>query len=182
MAGDALRTEARWHAVVRYRTGGDVLTVEMSLRELEDLHDRIDQGPHWDTVELIEIRRVNHFYSAKLTLEQAEELGSRPISELCGLEPIARPRVPLARQHDRHHAVASPPGDVRLSGAVARDPRNLNSTLKPLDVLKPPHHCAPLRKTVPKPRNHCSTHAQQTSATKSANRWGNRPAILWIAW
>ena len=38
-------------------------------------------------------------YSAKLTLEQAEELGSRPISELYGLEPLARPPSPLARQH-----------------------------------------------------------------------------------
>ena len=126
MAGDALRTEARWHAVVRYRTGGDPLTVEMFLREIEDLHDRIEQGPHWDTVELIEIRRVNHFYSAKLTLEQAKELGSRPISELYGLEPLARPPSPLARQHSTDITPSHRPKAMFcLSGAVARDPRKL---------------------------------------------------------
>ena len=88
MTGGALSTKARWHAVVSYRTGFDPLTVEMFLRELEDLHDQIELGPHWDTVELIEIRRINHTNSAKLTLEQAEELGSRPISEF-EIEPLA---------------------------------------------------------------------------------------------
>ena len=91
MADDALSTKARWHAVVTYRTGFDPLTVEMSLREIEDLHDKIELGPHWDTVELIEIRRINHTDSAKLTLEQAEELGSRPSSEF--------EIVPLLRQY-----------------------------------------------------------------------------------
>ena len=79
MADDALSTKAR----------GEPLAVEMFLREIEDLHDRIELGPHWDTVELIEIRRVNHTDSAKLTLEQAEELGSRPISEF-EIEPLLR--------------------------------------------------------------------------------------------
>ena len=39
------------------RLAGDPLTVEMLLREIEDLHDRIELNSHWDTVELIEIRR-----------------------------------------------------------------------------------------------------------------------------
>ena len=44
MADGALSTEARWHAVVSYRTGGAPLAVEMSLEEIEDLHDRIELG------------------------------------------------------------------------------------------------------------------------------------------
>ena len=82
MTDDALSNLARWHAVVYYRTGAGTLDVEMYLEEIEDLHDRIEKGPHWDTVELIEVRRVNHIDSAKLTVEQAEDLGRRPISEL----------------------------------------------------------------------------------------------------
>ena len=80
-----------------YRTGFDPLTVEMFLRELEDLHDQIELGPHWDTVEHIEIRRINHTSSAKLTLEQAEELGSRPISEF-EIEPLSRQHRPASRR------------------------------------------------------------------------------------
>ena len=89
MTVGTLSTKARWRAVVTYRTGFDPLTVEMSLRELEDLQDQIELGPHWDTVELIAIRRINHTSSAELTLEQAEELGSRPGSEF-EIEPPLR--------------------------------------------------------------------------------------------
>ena len=56
----------------------------MFLREIEDLHGRVEAGPHWDTVKLIEIRRINHTDSEKLTLGQAEDLGRRPIGELFG--------------------------------------------------------------------------------------------------
>jgi hypothetical protein len=82
MSDDASSNLARWHAVVHYRTVAGTLDVEMYVEEIEDLHDRIEKGPHWDTVELIEIRRVNHTDSAKLTLEQAEDLGKRSIGEL----------------------------------------------------------------------------------------------------
>jgi hypothetical protein len=73
MADDALKG-ARWHAVVTYRTGAEPHVVEMPLEEIADLHERIELGPHWDTVELIEIRRVNHIDSPTLTLAQAKEL------------------------------------------------------------------------------------------------------------
>jgi hypothetical protein len=98
MADDALSTRVRWHAVVSYRTGGEPLAVEMFLREIEDLHDRIELGPHWDTVELIEIRRVNHTDSAELTLEQAEDVGNQP-GELFEVVPLARQPSPLSRRH-----------------------------------------------------------------------------------
>ena len=60
-----------------YRTGAKPHVVELPLEEIEDLHMVIERGPHWDTVELIEIRRVNHINSPTLTLSQAEELGKR---------------------------------------------------------------------------------------------------------
>lgn len=81
---DALTSEARWHAVVSYRTDAELLTVEFFLTEIEDLHDRIETGPHWDTVELIQVRRINPIFSEKLTLDQAEDLGRRTAAELFG--------------------------------------------------------------------------------------------------
>ena len=80
---DALSTNARWHAVVKYRTRvGRPLDVEMYLEEIGDIQDRIEHGPHWDSVEIVEIRRINHTDSLKLTPEQAEELSHRPIDEI----------------------------------------------------------------------------------------------------
>ena len=74
------RTDARWHAVVQCRTGvGMPMNVEIYLEEIGDIHDHIERGPHWDTVEIVEIRRINHIESANLTLEQAHELGRRTI-------------------------------------------------------------------------------------------------------
>src|SRR5262245_58997331 len=75
MAEDALSTEARWHAVVKYRADAGLVNVHMLLTEMGDIQERIEQGPHWDVVEIIEIRRTNHTGSEKLTLEQAENLG-----------------------------------------------------------------------------------------------------------
>jgi hypothetical protein len=61
-------------ATVTYRTDAGPLDVPMLLREIGDLHDRIEQGPHWDTIEKIEIRRVNHIDSPTLTYEQAKKM------------------------------------------------------------------------------------------------------------
>ena len=76
----ARRTDTRWHAVVQYRTGvGTPMNVDIYLEEIGDIQDHIERGPHWDTVELVEIRRINHIASPNLTLEQAAELGRRTI-------------------------------------------------------------------------------------------------------
>jgi hypothetical protein len=82
MMDDALSTEARWHAVVKYRTDAGMLDVEMYLHEKGDIQYRIERGPHWDAVEIVEIRRINHTDSPMLTLEQAKDLGDRPIDEI----------------------------------------------------------------------------------------------------
>ena len=62
---------ARWRATVYYRTANGTVDVQHSLGELEDLHDFVEAGPHWDTIERIEIVRVNHIDAADLTVEQA---------------------------------------------------------------------------------------------------------------
>jgi hypothetical protein len=50
MADDALSSLARWHATVIYRHDAGPVDVPMLLRELGDLQDRIEPGPHWDTI------------------------------------------------------------------------------------------------------------------------------------
>jgi len=41
----ARKTDARWHAVVKYRTGvGTLLDVEMYLKEIGDIQNRIERG------------------------------------------------------------------------------------------------------------------------------------------
>lgn len=69
----------RWQASVYYRgepqDGADVsIEVVHDLEELADIHNLVEAGPHWDTIERIEIVRVNHVTSETLTIEQAERL------------------------------------------------------------------------------------------------------------
>ena len=87
MTDDALSSLARWHATVTYRTDAGPLDVPMLLREIWDLHDRIEQGPHWDTIEKIEIIRVNHIDSPTLTIEQAEEMGRHHVAICAAARP-----------------------------------------------------------------------------------------------
>ena len=75
----ALRTDARWHAVVQYRTGTETpKNVEVYLEEICDIHDHIERGPHWDTVEIVKIRRINHIASPNLNSEAGGRVGPPP--------------------------------------------------------------------------------------------------------
>lgn len=64
----------RWKATVFYRADAGSVDVVHDLEELSDLHDRVEHGPHWDTIERIEIVRVNHSDGADLTVEAAQKL------------------------------------------------------------------------------------------------------------
>lgn len=66
----------RWRATAIYRVRDVVGGVDVThdLVELEDLHDLIEAGPHWDTIESITIHRINHIDSPSLTVEQADQL------------------------------------------------------------------------------------------------------------
>ena len=50
------------------------LLVEHDFEELAELHNRIELGPHWDTIEKIEVFRVNHITATALTVEQSKRL------------------------------------------------------------------------------------------------------------
>jgi hypothetical protein len=76
MPDDLVPPLLRWHAVVYYRTeeGTHTVDVHHDLEELEDLHDLVELGPHWDTVERIEVVRINHCTAEDLTIEAAKKL------------------------------------------------------------------------------------------------------------
>lgn len=59
----------RWQATVFYRSTNGTVDVQHDLEEIYDLHDRVEAGPHWDTIEKIEIMRVNHCESETMMLE-----------------------------------------------------------------------------------------------------------------
>ena len=70
---DAETRIVRWIATVFYRCESGLIDVQHDLEEIEELHDLIERGPHWDTIDHIHIVRSDKHYEA-LTVEQAEEL------------------------------------------------------------------------------------------------------------
>jgi hypothetical protein len=64
----------RWKAVVHYRADAGPVDITHDLDEIEDLHDLVEAGPHWDTILRIEITRVNHCDAADLSVENAMTL------------------------------------------------------------------------------------------------------------
>ena len=64
----------RWRAVIWYRTESGSTDVEHFLSEIEDLHDVVEAGPHFDTIEKIEVFRVFHSSDEMLTVEGAARL------------------------------------------------------------------------------------------------------------
>ena len=73
-----LESLARWQATITYRSKVGPATAAHDLVELKDLDSIIEKGPHWDTVEKIEVVKVNHSTSPLRTLEAAELLTSMP--------------------------------------------------------------------------------------------------------
>jgi hypothetical protein len=63
----------RWHAIACYRTENGTLQVEHDMEALSKLYDRIERGPHWDTIEKIEVYWVNHIINEKLTVLQTAD-------------------------------------------------------------------------------------------------------------
>lgn len=66
-------TNARWIATVFYRADLGLVDVQHDLLELEELHDLVERGPHWDTIDKIEIVRADSRENG-LTLEKAQRL------------------------------------------------------------------------------------------------------------
>ena len=65
---------ARWRAIVWYRTDHGLVDVEHLIEEIEDLHDLVEAGPHFDTIENISIFRTGHVDGETLTVEAAQKL------------------------------------------------------------------------------------------------------------
>jgi hypothetical protein len=66
-------TLARWIATVHYRTAGGLVDVQHDLEEIEELQELVERGPHWDTIERIEIVRADGC-ERRLTVEEAAAL------------------------------------------------------------------------------------------------------------
>lgn len=64
----------RWRATVIYRCDSGPVDVVHDLHELGEIDDLVERGPHWDTIERIEILRINHVEDAAMTVEQARTL------------------------------------------------------------------------------------------------------------
>ena len=63
----------RWTADVFYKTETGLVDVRHDLEELHELHDLVERGPHWDTIDHIHVVRSDLNYQ-NLTVEGAEEL------------------------------------------------------------------------------------------------------------
>lgn len=64
----------RWQATIHYRTVKGIVDIIHDLEELEDLHDLVERGPHFDTIEKIEIIRADNLEGVDLTIEKAKKL------------------------------------------------------------------------------------------------------------
>ncbi|MBO6755777.1 MAG: hypothetical protein JJ902_05590 [Roseibium sp.] len=64
----------RWKATIYYRTDNGTIDIRHILDELADIHEYVERGPHWDTIERVVIERINHITNQSLTVEQAERL------------------------------------------------------------------------------------------------------------
>jgi len=51
-----LKAHPRWWAIVSYRTRNGVVCVDHLFEELRELHDLIELGPDWETIEDITIK------------------------------------------------------------------------------------------------------------------------------
>lgn len=65
-------TNMRWTATITYRTKTGPVDVIHDVDELEDVHDLVERGPHWDTI--ISIRIVRADADRNLTVEAANKL------------------------------------------------------------------------------------------------------------
>lgn len=63
----------RWHATIFYRSEAGTVDVDHDIEELEELHDLVERGPDWNTIEQI-IVTLARTTDEDLTIEEAERL------------------------------------------------------------------------------------------------------------
>ncbi|HEY4356022.1 MAG TPA: hypothetical protein VGN16_09770 [Acidobacteriaceae bacterium] len=64
----------RWAVSIDFRTAEGTKTDKYELYELSTLAGIVEQGSHWDCIEGIQIRRINHITSPTLTVEESIKL------------------------------------------------------------------------------------------------------------
>ncbi len=62
----------RWCVTAYYRTENGLLDIPYEIDELSDLEEAIERGPHFGTIDRIEVRYA--YSDAKLTVEVSETL------------------------------------------------------------------------------------------------------------
>lgn len=62
----------RWTATITYRTEHGPVDVPHDIDEIEELHDLVEAGPHWDAIH--DIRIIRQGAPRPLTLEEAQKL------------------------------------------------------------------------------------------------------------
>jgi len=65
-------SDFRWRAKIFYRTSNGLIDVEHRFDEMEQLHDIVEAGPSWQTIDRIEV--VYTGLTEKLTVEEADAL------------------------------------------------------------------------------------------------------------
>lgn len=61
----------RWKVQITYRTEHGQADSLMQIEELEELHDLVEHGAHWDTIMKIEIVLTRPSENSAMTLEAA---------------------------------------------------------------------------------------------------------------
>jgi hypothetical protein len=69
-----LEQDLRWIATVDYLIDAGVLQEEFRVEELFELHDLIERGPDWNTIEKITIELNPRRSGGRVTVEEAREL------------------------------------------------------------------------------------------------------------
>ena len=62
----------RWRASILYRHDAGLKAQAFDIEELEEIHDLVEAGPHWGTIENITITLLSP--DRTLTVEEAENL------------------------------------------------------------------------------------------------------------
>lgn len=67
------RPTSRWRATITYRSENGPIDVDHYIEEIDELHDIVERGPHWDTIREIRVVKAEREYNP-ITLEQARKL------------------------------------------------------------------------------------------------------------
>ncbi len=60
----------RWHATIYFNSDAGCIDVEHDFEELEELHDIVERGPDWNTIDRIVVTLARKT-AEKLTVEQS---------------------------------------------------------------------------------------------------------------